>query len=54
VLRVQAAFTEPGQDPQAVAEELAEELRLIAGWLGLTDVAVVRRGDLADALRAAC
>jgi hypothetical protein len=37
-----------------VAGELAEELRTVAGWLGLNDVVVGRRGDLARALAAAC
>lgn len=47
VLRVQAAHAEPGVDRAEVAEELAAELRLMAGWLGLEDVAVVEAGDLA-------
>jgi uncharacterized protein YcaQ len=54
VLRVQAAFAEDGvADRGHVARELADELRSMAGWLGLRDVAVVDRGDLAAALRAA-
>ena len=36
-----------------VAEELAEELALMAGWLGLERVVVEGRGELAPALRAA-
>ncbi len=51
-LRVRGAFAEPGQDPLAVAEPLAEELALLAGWLGLDRVAVDDHGDLAPALRA--
>jgi uncharacterized protein YcaQ len=43
-LRVQAAWLEVGA-PQHTAEELATELRLMAGWLGLADVVVVGRGD---------
>ena len=49
VLRVQAAHREP-DSPNGVAEALAGELRAMAGWLGLADVAVERRGDLAAAL----
>jgi uncharacterized protein YcaQ len=47
VLRVQAAHLEDGADPQYVATELAEELGLTAGWLGLGGVEVMPRGDLA-------
>jgi uncharacterized protein YcaQ len=50
VLRVQGAFAEPGADAGAVAEALAEELRAMSGWLGLGEVAVSRRGDLAGPL----
>ncbi|MDT4891113.1 MAG: uncharacterized protein QOE97_148 [Pseudonocardiales bacterium] len=53
VLRVQAAFVEDGADPYYVAEELAAELVLTAGWLGLSDVEVAPRGDLAAELDAA-
>jgi uncharacterized protein YcaQ len=52
VLRVQAAWAEPDA-PAATAEELAAELRTTAGWLGLDDVVVAGRGDLAPALAAA-
>ncbi len=52
-LRVQSAFREPGTVEGEVAEELAAELALMAGWLGLEQVAVQPRGDLAPALRAA-
>jgi uncharacterized protein YcaQ len=52
VLLVQAAHAEPGA-PAETAAELAEELGLMAGWLGLEAVRVVDRGDLAPALRAA-
>jgi len=51
VLRVQSAWAEPDA-PVETAAELAAELRLTAGWLGLDDVAVVDRGDLAPALTA--
>ena len=49
VLRVQGAFAEVGAPPETVAE-LAAELRDMADWLGLSGVAVSRRGDLAGAL----
>jgi uncharacterized protein YcaQ len=52
VLRVQGAFAEPGQDNGRVTVELAAELRHMADWLGLDDVAVMPRGDLAPALKA--
>ena len=50
VLRVLGAFAEPGADPGAVAPELADELRLLAGWLELEQISVARRGDLAGKL----
>jgi len=53
VLRVQGAFAEPGADHAQVAAELAAELRLTAGWLGLGDVLARQVGDLAPALAAA-
>jgi uncharacterized protein YcaQ len=53
VLRVQAAFVEDSADPYYVAEELAAELVLTAGWLGLSGVEVAPRGDLAAELDAA-
>jgi uncharacterized protein YcaQ len=57
VLRVQGAYAEDGVDPthvEHVATELAEELRAVAGWLGLErGVTVAGRGDLAPALVAA-
>jgi uncharacterized protein YcaQ len=52
-LLVQAAFAEPDVDIAHVAAELADELRLTAAWLGLDDVVVRRRGDLAPALQRA-
>jgi hypothetical protein len=52
-LLVQAAFAEDGADTDHVAAELAAELRLTAAWLGLGDVVVRRRGDLAPALQRA-
>jgi hypothetical protein len=53
VLRVQAAHLEPGENAPKVAPALAAELRLMAEWLGLSDVAVAPKGDLAKALEAA-
>ena len=50
VLRVLGAFAEQAADPGAVATELAEELRLLAGWLELDQVSVARKGDLAGRL----
>ena len=52
VLRVQAAWAEPGA-PGDTAAELAVELVVLAVWLGLSDVVVADRGDLAPALTAA-
>ena len=49
VLVVKAAFAEPGAPPDT-APELAEELAEAAQWLGLTDITVEPRGDLADEL----
>jgi hypothetical protein len=53
VLRVQAAHAEDGVDRPGAAAALADELRLMAEWLGLDDVAVAGRGDLAADLAAA-
>ena len=52
-LLVQAAHAEFAVDPATVAPALAEELRLMAGWLGLERVTVAGKGDLAAALEAA-
>ncbi len=52
VLRVQAAYAEPGA-PADTADELAEELISMAGWLGLSGVEVTGRGDLGPALAGA-
>jgi uncharacterized protein YcaQ len=49
-LLVQATHGEDGIDRAHVARELAEELRAMAGWLGLGDVTAVPRGDLAGEL----
>jgi uncharacterized protein YcaQ len=47
VLRVQAVHGEDGIDRAVVADALAGELRLMADWLELDDVAVTGSGDLA-------
>ncbi|MBB6629018.1 YcaQ family DNA glycosylase [Nocardioides sp. KIGAM211] len=49
-LLVKGAYAEPGA-PAGTAEELAVELRRLADWLDLDDVAVEPRGDLAPLLR---
>jgi uncharacterized protein YcaQ len=51
-LLVQAAHTEDGHD-RDLAVPLAAELRAMATWLGLDDVEVKPRGDLASALQLA-
>jgi uncharacterized protein YcaQ len=48
-LLVQAAWGEPDA-PAHTAEALSAELRLMATWLGLDEVVVVPKGDLAPAL----
>ena len=53
VLRVQASYAEPGVDRSHVAAELAAELAVTAGWLGLSRVEVMPRGDLAPDLASA-
>lgn len=50
-LIVKAAYAEPAAPPETAAE-LGEELWRLAGWLGLDDVLVEPRGDLAPALTA--
>jgi uncharacterized protein YcaQ len=49
LLMVQAAHAEPGANA-ATPILLADELRLMAGWLGLDRVEVAPKGDLAEAL----
>ena len=51
-LLVPGAFAEEGA-PAETADELAVELRRLAGWLGLDDVVVGRHGDLSEAVRIA-
>jgi uncharacterized protein YcaQ len=50
VLRVAAAHLEAGPNASRTAIELAAELRIMAGWLGLGDVTVEPRGGLAGEL----
>ncbi len=50
-LLVPGAFAQEHAPPET-AEELAVELRRLAGWLGLDDVVVGRHGDLCDAVEA--
>jgi uncharacterized protein YcaQ len=50
VLRVQAAYAEPRADPGEIATALAAELRLLADWMALEQVAVSGAGDLAPQL----
>lgn len=52
-LLVPAAHIEREQDTRIVASALARELKTMAAWLGLEDVSVGRRGDMARALAAA-
>jgi len=49
LLVVQASHAEPWAT-DATPVKLAQELKLMAGWLGLSGVRVERRGDLATAL----
>jgi hypothetical protein len=51
-LLVQSAFAEDRVDHLDVAGPLYDELCTMATWLGLDDVVIVDRGDLAPALRA--
>lgn len=51
ILRANAIHHEPHADPQATAQSLAGELRRMAAWLGLGDVAAGSSGNLAPALK---
>jgi uncharacterized protein YcaQ len=53
VLRANASHHEPHADPRGTAEAIADELRRMAGWLGLPDVAAGASGNLAKELRRA-
>ncbi len=52
-LHVVGAFAEDGQQKSRVAETLASELQAMAAWLGLAEVTVGSKGDLAGELRLA-
>jgi hypothetical protein len=52
-LVVRGAYLEAGQDRPRVAGALATELATMAGWLGLGEVRVELRGDLAGTLGSA-
>jgi uncharacterized protein YcaQ len=52
-LQVLSALEEPGADRFKVAEALADELLLLARWLGFEEVAVTDRGALAAPLKSA-
>jgi uncharacterized protein len=50
VLLVQAAHLEPGSDEAETSVTLAAELRAIAAWQGLGEIAVAKKGGLSTAL----
>jgi uncharacterized protein YcaQ len=50
-LLVQSAWAEPGANEHEVADELMEELRLMASWLELDRIEVTGRGDLGPRLQ---
>ena len=50
VLRIQAAHGGTRADPVVVSDALAGSLRQMARWLGLEDVEVMKKGDLAPCL----
>ncbi len=52
-LAVLGAYIEPGASAAWVSRELADELRDLAGWLGLDTLEISDRGDLSANLRAA-
>jgi uncharacterized protein YcaQ len=52
-LNVVGAFAEEGEQPSRIVPALALQLQAMASWLGLADVSVGERGDLAHALRRA-
>lgn len=52
-LVVDAAYRERHAAAEDIAGPLAAELRAVASWLGLDDIAVERRGELAHALASA-
>jgi len=52
-LHVLSAHDEPGVDRPLVAEALADELALLAQWLGFDRIRVAERGDLAATVKTA-
>ncbi len=50
VLEARAAFLEPDREARRVSKALASDLETMAQWLGLDQVKVVRKGDLARSL----
>jgi len=50
ILRVRGAYTEEGVEPTRVAPPVVTELETMATWLGLNDVSVEKKGNLATAL----
>ena len=50
-LLVRGSYREDGRDRENIAAELAAELHLMAGWLGLGEIVVEKKGDLAETLR---
>ncbi len=52
-LQVLSALEEPGADRSRVAEALADELLLLAQWVGLNEITVSARGSLAIPLKEA-
>jgi uncharacterized protein YcaQ len=54
VLLVNGAYSEPEVDLKHVVTELAEELKLMAQWLGPSAMKVGDKGDLSSALRRVC
>jgi uncharacterized protein YcaQ len=50
LLRVRGSYVEEGEDPTRVAGPLANEMKTMATWLGLDDVVVEKKGNLASAL----
>ena len=49
LLRVNGAFAQ-GDLPEHAPQALSRDLRAMAGWLGLNDIVIADRGDLAPAL----
>ena len=49
-LHVVGAFTEPDERPERVAAAMSVELKTMASWLGLAEVTVGSKGDLAKHL----